>query len=357
LEELDFMFEKKNILLTLTTTFLASVLGLILVETYFWKSNDNFFVCEICKFHPQLGWETIPGKTVSNQKVTYTTNSLGMRSKEVDFSKGHILLVGDSVAFGLGVNNDETLSHYLGKINNEHQVLNLGVPGYGIGQYFLNLKRHIEKLNPKIIILVIYTANDLDETRKDTRFGISKPYFLYNNGNLVNLNSEISKYSCSNLYTRSRFLKHITPILLKDQCKPRVIERNKASPTIAKLIDGIRVLGMKKEISTLIVLSPALTAVERVSCKQNKGKDSCKNIDPGFENYYTYFSLMMKLYKLPHIDFLETLVEYNKTNEITFLYGNKGKDVHHYSPQGNALLANTISNQLAISKKGKITIK
>jgi hypothetical protein len=141
------MFEKKNIILVLTTTFLASILGLILVETYFFKSNDIFFVYEICQFHPQLGWKTIPGKTVSNKKVTYTTNSFGMRSKEVDISKGHVLFVGDSVTFGLSMNNNETVSHYLEKINNEHQVLNLGVPGYRIGQYFLNLKRHIDQLN------------------------------------------------------------------------------------------------------------------------------------------------------------------------------------------------------------------
>ena len=351
------MLEKKNILLALATTFLASIMSLILVETYFWKSNDNFFVCEICQFHPQLGWETIPRKTVSNEKVTYTTNSLGMRSKEVDFSKGHILLVGDSVTFGLGVNNDETVSHYLGKINNDYQVLNLGVPGYGIGQYFLNLKRHIDQLNPKIIVLVIYTANDLNETRKGTRFGISKPFFSYNNGNLIYLNPEISKFSCSNLYSRSRFLKHITPSLLKDQCKSRVIERNKASLTIAKLIDGIRVLGMKKDISTLIVLSPALTAVETVLCQQKQNEESCKNIDPGFESNHNYFSRMMDLYQLPYIDFLKTLVDYSKKNEIALLYGNNREDIHHYSPQGNTLLAETISNRLAMAKTGKITIK
>ena len=43
--------------------------------------------------------------------------------------------------------------------------------------------------------------------------------------------------------------------------------------------------------------------------KQNKGKDSCMNFDPGFENYYKYFSLMIELYKLPHINLLKTLVE------------------------------------------------
>ena len=108
-----------------------------------------------------------------------------MRSREVDFSKGHILLVGDSITFGLRVNNEETVSHYLEKEYKRYQVLNLGVPGYGIGQYFLNLKRHINQLNPKLIVLIIYTTNDLDETRKDTRYEISKPFFLYQEGNLL----------------------------------------------------------------------------------------------------------------------------------------------------------------------------
>ena len=104
-----------------------------------------------------------------------------MRSEEVYSSKGHILVVGDSVAFGLGVNNDETVSYYLGKEENisalEYQVLNLGVSGWGIGQYYLNLKKHIENLNPKMIVLIIYVTNDLDDTRKDHHYGISKPMF------------------------------------------------------------------------------------------------------------------------------------------------------------------------------------
>jgi hypothetical protein len=126
-----------------------------------------------------------------------------MRSNAIDFSKGHILLVGESVTFGLGMNNNETISHYLEKINNECQVLNLGFSGYGIGQYFLNFKKHTDQLNPKIIVLIIYPTNDLNETRKDTRFGINKPFFRYKNGNLIYLNPEITKFSCSNLYSRS----------------------------------------------------------------------------------------------------------------------------------------------------------
>ena len=133
--------KKKEIFLALTTTLLTVLFSLILIELYHWNASS---VCEICRFHPQLGWEIIPSKTVSNEKFTYTTNSMGMRSREVDFSRGHILVTGDSIAFGLGVNDDETVSHYLEQDERisklGYQVLNIGVPGYGIGQYYLNLK-------------------------------------------------------------------------------------------------------------------------------------------------------------------------------------------------------------------------
>ncbi len=113
------------------------------------------------------------------------------------------------------------------------------------------------------------------------------------------------------------------------------------------------ILGMKKNISTLIVLSPALTAVEKVICKQiigrpSKGKGSCRNLDPGFEVFYNYFSKMMNIYRLPHIDFLKSLVDYSKENELKFLYRNKGQDIHHYSPRGNFILAKSIANRIKI---------
>ena len=131
--------KKKEILLALATTILTGLLGLFLIEGYYWRSGYTSLVCEICQFHPQLGWETIPEKTVTNGKITYTTNAMGMRSGKVDSSRGHILMVGDSVTFGLGVNNDETVSHYLEKEEKVaslgYQVLNMGVPGFGIVQY------------------------------------------------------------------------------------------------------------------------------------------------------------------------------------------------------------------------------
>ena len=103
---------REEIFLVLATIFLTSLLGLIIVESYYWNSPLSS-VCGICRFHPELGWETKPSKSVKNRVLTYTTNSMGMRSEEIDPARGHILILGDSVAFGVGVNNNETISHYL----------------------------------------------------------------------------------------------------------------------------------------------------------------------------------------------------------------------------------------------------
>lgn len=348
--------KKKEIFLALATTFLTGLLGLLLIEGYYWSSGYTSLVCEICRFHPELGWENIPSKTTTNGKITYTTNSRGMRSPEVDSSKEHILVVGDSVAFGLGVNNNETVSHYLEKrepiASLGYQVLNLGVPGYGIGQYYLNLKRHIDKLNPKLIVLILYTTNDLDETINNNRYGISKPFFFYQNGSLLNFSPKISKFSCLNLHTRLRFAKHLIPLSLIESCRTKAIKRDDANPTITKLIDEIRALGTQRNIPTLIALSPALPAVEAVTCNKTRSSDVCLEYDQGFVAFYKYFYEIMNLRNYRYVSFLHRLLDYSKEGEIKSLYVNNGKDIHHLSPQGNSFLAKAIAERFILPKAG-----
>ena len=332
--------------LALTTILLTSLLGLIIVESYYWNSSS---VCKICRFHSELGWETTPSKTVIAGELTYATNSMGMRSGEVDPSRGHILTLGDSVAFGLGVNNDETISHYLEndkKINRlKYQVLNISVPGFGIGQYYLNLQRNIDLLNPKLILLVVNTENDLQDTRQEMNFGRSKPILTSQNDRLVNLNPNISRFSCYNLYTRLRFAK-----FLIGNCQPNITEPNKVKISIGMIINAIRKLGIQKETPTLIVLSPALAAVKFATCIKTIPKDTCLEHDDAFYNVsfyneYGYFKKIMKSKKIPYIDFLTHLVEYSKEQPIHSLY-RKG-DIRHFSPKGNYVFAQTIAKRLA----------
>src|SRR3989338_8286393 len=63
---------------------------------------------------------------------TVTTNSLGFRSPEPDSAKPMIALVGDSITFGYGVADDETLAANLQKLLPGYDIQNAGVPGYNI---------------------------------------------------------------------------------------------------------------------------------------------------------------------------------------------------------------------------------
>ena len=67
-------------------------------------------------FHKDLGWYNRPNSSVISGGKTYSINSSGFRSNNVNSSQKHILILGDSVVYGQGVEDDETISHNLNKI-------------------------------------------------------------------------------------------------------------------------------------------------------------------------------------------------------------------------------------------------
>lgn len=285
--------------------------------------------------------------TANNEKVTYTTNSLGFRSKEVDSSKKHILVIGDSVTFGVGVNNNQTISYYLEQKLKIYQALNVAAPGYGIDQYYLNLKRNISKTNPKAIVVIIYTGNDLDDTRKDSSYGMSKPFFAFVNGELKNINPKLSRLSCQNFLTGSRIIKSIIPNKIKNQfCKSRVFSQNQASSQIAGLLENIKDVANARNSKILFVLSPSLIAVKSVQCELKKSPKQCKQFDKGFQLYYIYFRKLLELGKYSYVDHLQNLLWAGENTKLESLYHDNGKDTHHYSPLGNELLAKSIADHI-----------
>src|SRR5262249_33386146 len=76
------------------------------------------------------------------------------------------VIIGDSVAFGQGVGEGETLSQQLqsrlsSKLDSPVEVVNLGVPGYDTCQELWAFKERALPLHPKAGILV-YVDNDTD---------------------------------------------------------------------------------------------------------------------------------------------------------------------------------------------------
>lgn len=92
-----------------------------------------------------------------------TINKEGFRGKEIESNKTDILLLGDSVTFGHAVEDNETFAFFLEQNLNsdsyEYQVINLGVPGWGLFQEKTQLIRQYEKFEPEMVILTIIKQN------------------------------------------------------------------------------------------------------------------------------------------------------------------------------------------------------
>jgi hypothetical protein len=120
------------------------------------------------------GWEPRRSfRMVYEGKVT-TINAQGYRGDELPSKKVRplrLVLLGDSIAFGLEVGDEETFGAILGSRRREVEVANLAVQGYGPDQELIKLEREGLSLEPDVVVLAVCLSNDLAD--------IGLPVFLY----------------------------------------------------------------------------------------------------------------------------------------------------------------------------------
>ena len=125
------------------------------------------------QFHPERALALIPSwEHVEDDREFRTTlrhNALGFRGPEMALAKPpdrmRVMLVGDSMTYGWGVEYEETYAAVLQTLAPEIQVINAGARGYSTGQQLLLLRERIEGLAPDLVVLA-YFWNDVWETRK-----------------------------------------------------------------------------------------------------------------------------------------------------------------------------------------------
>lgn len=189
------------------------------------------------------------------QKVSVKTNSFGMRSPEVTVKKPastyRIALLGDSFAFGWGVEQDKTFAHRLesnlnrianGKI--KFEVLNFGVPGYSTFQEVEKFKVRGVCFKPDAV-LIYFVQND---------FGL--PFFI----------RDVSQSGSAGLFTSTQFahlLNRRDEKAQEAQAKQKGWDPNSALQELSKLSkqEGFKIYlainprkTWKKDLSKLWVL-------------------------------------------------------------------------------------------------------
>jgi hypothetical protein len=124
------------------------------------------------RYDPLLGWSLIPGASITTDVTErgirnhIDIDSLGLREREVAVARPpgrrRILIVGDSIAFGTGVEVEERFSDLLGhKLGDEVEVINAGVPGWGNDQEMLFYERRLRRLRPDVVVLSFTVGNDI----------------------------------------------------------------------------------------------------------------------------------------------------------------------------------------------------
>jgi len=118
-----------------------------------------------------IGYRNRPGLNGTFYGAPVSINSHGMRDREVS-SKApgeyRVLVMGDSVPFGIGVRYEDSIPYQLERILNEtaepgrsYRTLNMGVPSYNTEQELTQLRESGLSLNPDLAML-LFSRNDIE---------------------------------------------------------------------------------------------------------------------------------------------------------------------------------------------------
>lgn len=111
-------------------------------------------------------------REVGRSEVPIRTNSLGLRSPEIERQKPagttRLLVLGDSVAFGWGLRSEDTFTSQLASLlatvypNQRIEVINAGVSGYGTWQEVQWLQQTGLGLEPDVVIVQAHLNDAAD---------------------------------------------------------------------------------------------------------------------------------------------------------------------------------------------------
>jgi hypothetical protein len=122
-------------------------------------------------------------ETPGEWRFTYTTSEYGFRAPTVPVSSRYdlpnIVVIGDSYSFGIGVDDGQDYPAILTKLlGGRANVVNLGVPGYGLTQEIRLYYEFGQVFDPQIVLLQ-FSDNDPDDNMFYQVTGIENGRFVF----------------------------------------------------------------------------------------------------------------------------------------------------------------------------------
>ncbi len=322
--------------------------------------------------------------TIGGQTMNIKTNSMGLRWQEVSINnnseKERIAFMGDSQTFGAWSSTVENsfVGVFNSKINqNQFEVINFGMPGYGFSHEAIQLKNDVINFGPKYLILVSYNGNDFRDTYFGEKlFNEEGGILVFNENLLKDMPQEISKdfitpqtnpknpilYFIKNttiairntyFYTLlNSFLENVAqksdnsygPVDFTDNksfassnfwCQKEYPEIGKETVSKVTLeLEAIKNLCQENNIKLMIVTLPFKNQVYATA-------ESGQDYDINFpQKYIENYSIENQI---PYLDLLPYFRDYVKNNNYKNIYS---KDNEHLNDLGHFLSGNIITDFL-----------
>ncbi len=286
----------------------------------------------LTRFDPILGWAPTPDTFMKVQGKIFSVNKAGLRSENVNPERPQILILGDSVAWGLGVSDEDTFAFRFSKLvkNSGYQVSNLAVPSYGLDQTYLRFVENYESWpSIKAVVLVICSGNDLKDTATNVVSRKRKPLFRIRKGELSIEQIKISKWDPQNLLSRSQFVSwlfgRLTRLkMLSEKIAGKVdINEYENLKVVEMLIEKIKKISISQNSQFWIVLVPSRDDFEKPSKDYLWFNDFFHKRHPG--NFVEFFKILKENSSHPKENYLDDV---------------------HLNEKGHALLTEVLYKQL-----------
>lgn len=286
---------------------------------------------------------------------TIKINSKALRDYEREYKKGdkfRILGLGDSFAFGHGVNLEQTylaiLEDKLQKnISNDIEIIKAGFPGGGPSHYLTFLKSEGYKYSPDIALLSFFIGNDIYSERIDSEISSFKSS---KQKSKLDLKNDLKTFLRKNLHLYSFIVDRIKTA---PSIRKFLVKKGIASGVIGSYVIDIlkidysniykekwkKVLNILKEINKenrlVLIIIPTREQVDenRLNLALRQIGYSTKEIDIRHPNKILID--FCKTNNIPYIDLLPSFREYYKKDNQELYF----EIDPHFNIRGNKLVA------------------
>lgn len=358
---------------------LTSILFIIFVEGFLQIQYPSSDVSELYCYNAVYGWDycknvqtTVYGKGGDYVHIV-KTNSAGRRGSELlNKSKKTMVVLGDSFASNLGINNvSEVFTNILeSKYLDNYNVVNLGVDGFGTVQEYLKLNDDGLGYSPERVLLLFYIGNDFYDNLgiNDWQGGYKRPVFIMKNDSPVLVNNQqphthkknsivyklinniriitFFNTKLDNVLTNMPWLKDSEIDYSRVPTEIKLADLNDSNITTAyfitcEVIKKIKFELDKKGIQFYVIIAPTALQV------RNEYFDKLiKSFNISGEKRFLPNKILARCLSdnaVSFIDLSDSLVKIENTHSSPYLYYPNEK---HWTREGNAVVADLIYTKL-----------